>query len=288
MKDYTKILENSNINLFDFVTEYNIVENGIYISYADKTTVFEEVENENDLLKKINSIEEEMKLQARIIFTKLYDNDNEKIYQELKKHKNDVNKNSKILIIILALAIALTVNLYYTPSFINLLFVILSSSFGIRKANKNIEMNEILNAELEFVKRIEFLQKEEELNKAIEKDFDLILKGTKKNTKLIAKKNLKNGLPAITMNYIDEININDIHKMVNNMIDKERQEFIKFINNALDEINDKEIDYTKVEENTNSNNYNYKHDLTENNNNNTYEEDLTENKAKSKVRKKND
>lgn len=288
MKDYTKILENSNINLFDFVTEYNIVENGIYISYADKTTVFEEVENENDLLKKINSIEEEMKLQARIIFTKLYDNDNEKIYQELKKHKNDVNKNSKILIIILALAIALTVNLYYTPSFINLLFVILSSSFGIRKANKNIEMNEVLNAELEFVKRIEFLQKEEELNKAIEKDFDLILKGTKKNTKLIAKKNLKNGLPAITMNYIDEININDIHKMVNNMIDKERQEFINFINNALDEINDKEIDYTKVEENTNSNNYNYKHDLTENNNNNTYEEDLTESKSKSKVRKKND
>lgn len=286
MKNYTKIFEGTDSNFPGFITEYNVVENGIYISYADGTTKFESVEDENDLLESIKSIEESMKLQVIIVFSNLYNKDAEKLYQDLKEHKKLINKKLKTPIILLAIAIVLTVNLYYTPSFINLCFVIVSSLLGRKKAIKIKEMNEVLNAKLEFAKRFEFLKIEEDLNEAIEKEPDVILKGTKKNTKLIAKDNLEKGLPAITMNYIDEISLKDINRMLDNVLDNEEQELKNYLNDVTEEISDEEINYTEAEENNNTNKYNYQHDLTKNNNTNTYEEDLTENKVKIKTRKK--
>lgn len=286
MKNYTKIFEGTDSNFPGFITEYNVVENGIYISYADGATKFESVEDENDLLESIKSIEESMKLQVIIVFSNLYNKDTEKLYQDLKEHKKLINKKLKTPIILLAIAIVLTVNLYYTPSFINLCFVIVSSLLGRKKAIKIKEMNEVLNAKLEFAKRFEFLKIEEDLNEAIEKEPDVILKGTKKNTKLIAKDNLEKGLPAITMNYIDEISLKDINRMLDNVLDNEEQELKNYLNDVTEEISDEEINYTEAEENNNTNKYNYQHDLTKNNNTNTYEEDLTENKVKIKTRKK--
>lgn len=286
MKNYTKIFEGTDSNFPGFITEYNVVENGIYISYADGATKFEPVEDENDLLESIKSIEESMKLQVIIVFSNLYNKDTEKLYQDLKEHKKLINKKLKTPIILLAIAIVLTVNLYYTPSFINLCFVIVSSLLGRKKAIKIKEMNEVLNAKLEFAKRFEFLKIEEDLNEAIEKEPDVILKGTKKNTKLIAKDNLEKGLPAITMNYIDEISLKDINRMLDNVLDNEEQELKNYLNDVTEEISDEEINYTEAEENNNTNKYNYQHDLTKNNNTNTYEEDLTENKVKIKTRKK--
>lgn len=286
MKNYTKIFEGTDSNFPGFITEYNVVENGIYISYADGATKFEPVEDENDLLESIKSIEESMKLQVIIVFSNLYNKDAEKLYQDLKEHKKLINKKLKTPIILLAIAIVLTVNLYYTPSFINLCFVIVSSLLGRKKAIKIKEMNEVLNAKLEFAKRFEFLKIEEDLNEAIEKEPDVILKGTKKNTKLIAKDNLEKGLPAITMNYIDEISLKDINRMLDNVLDNEEQELKNYLNDVTEEISDEEINYTEAEENNNTNKYNYQHDLTKNNNTNTYEEDLTENKVKIKTRKK--
>lgn len=284
MKNYTKIFESTNINFSGFITEYNVVENGIYISYIDKPTEFEPAKDKDELLSKIKLIEEKMKLQIIITITRLYGGENE-LYQGLEEGKKLVNKALKIPVIFLIISIALTVSLYYTSSFINLCLVILSGLLGRKKAIEVKKMNEISNAELELSKLNKFIEIEEILNKAIEKEPDVILKGTKKNTKLIAKDNLKNGLPPITMNYIDEISLKDINRMLDNVVNKEEQELKNYINNAIDEYKDEEINYTE-EENINTNEYNYQHDLTQNNKQNTYEEDLTENKVKTKTRKK--
>lgn len=144
-------------------------------------------------------------------------------------------------------------------------------------------MNEKLNAELELSKRITFIAKEEITNKAIEKDFDLALKGVSTKTKLIIKKNLKNNLPAITMNSISEISLDDINKILNNINTTQNNQH-NINDNELKETKDKEVTLTK--ENNDTYKFIYNDNYKQDNNIIQPKQASTNNKEKTKTRKK--